>query len=220
MNPSNENDVKGGPKLPPPIPMQAGSGKHSRSGFSLVGFGAFAVGIICLGLAFVIVATKTQASDVPGRAHGVANLRALASLRFPADLQQARALCTDNGYSIVASCVTNANLGDFLGTYKITGMKYNPNLTDVRMVRDTADGKTIVWARMVNRDGWKFEDLYVERVNGKEWRWWMSKAIEHPVPAVLDYYSDDIGKGLDTATRVLEFFNQLKALDQDNHSSR
>ena len=72
-----------------------------------------------------------------------------------------------------------------LATFRIAAAKENPNLTDIQMVRETADGTTIVYARMVDDNGWKFDDIYIAQAKGQPIKIWLSEAVENPLGTAL-----------------------------------
>jgi hypothetical protein len=214
-----------GNQPPPTLPVRTIPVKNLDSKCTVLGVTAFAVGAICLVLALLIVAARPQAFGIHRGDRGVRQLRELRSLKFPAQLPQARNLCTEQGFTILNSL--SAGGFDSLGTFQIARIEPNADFADIQMVRDTAEGRAVVWARMVDRNGWKLDDIYFARANDRPIKIWASWAMTHQVAALAIIHSDEISAdvnafntGLDTLSKLLNVVNQFRAFSQNSHSQR
>lgn len=224
MNEENQPEAGSpGKQTPPPLAASTVPAKHPGSQFTVLGACAFAVGAACLVLALLI--TVNRHSVFRFRHPGVRRLHELQLLNLPGQLPQARSLCTDHGFAILSGF--SANGIDLLGSFQIVSRISNPDFTDVEMVRNSAEGKAVIWARMVNQGGWKLDDIYFKQAKERQIHLWASEAMSHPVRAWAVVHADEISTdvnavntGLDTLSRVLNVAAQLRALDQDSHSQR
>ena len=140
-------------------------------------------------------------------------LKGLCSLNISSQVVQAQDLCTARGLGIARQFADNQ--GKFgLATFRITALKENPNLTDIQMVRDTADGKTIIYARMVDQNGWKFDDIYIVEAKGQSLNVWVSDVNEHPIATALQQM--DWNKAFATANNILDLCQKFKQTFGDN----
>lgn len=86
------------------------------------------------------------------------------------------------------------------------------------MVRDTADGTTVVFARMVDQNGWKFDDLYIKESNGQALNLWASAANEHPILTLMQLI--DWNKAAANANELLDLCQKLKQTFGDDSQQR
>ena len=134
-------------------------------------------------------------------------LRSLCALNLSSQVLQAQDLCTARGLGIARQFADSQ--GKFgLATFRIISLKANPSLTDIQMTRDTADGKTILYARMVDQNGWKFDDIYIVEAKGQALNVWVSDVIDHPFATALQQV--DWNKAFATANNILDFCQKFK----------
>lgn len=133
-------------------------------------------------------------------------LRNLCAVNLSSQPSQAQALCTPRGLALAQQLSEGGKFR--LATFSITSLKANPSLTDVQMVRDTADGKTVVFARMVDQSGWKFDDVYMVEAKGQPLNFWMSDANEHPFITAAGLV--DWNKAMANASDILDLYQKFK----------
>jgi hypothetical protein len=139
-------------------------------------------------------------------------VRALCSLKYPDQISQAKQFCTPKGFDIMQAIV--AEDGSFgLSTYRFSGVKSNPGLVDVEMNRNTAEGNSRIFVRLINSDGWKVDDFYVAERNDKKVNLWFSYIEDHPIASFLEVNADDICK---TTEDILKFCKEIKDLSDDH----
>jgi hypothetical protein len=225
MNEESQQQNKGPATTPPPFPVSASVAKVPQSKFTFPGVCAFAGGAVCLVLALFIVVERPRAFGFHRRDHGLGHFRELRAFKLPEQLPQARSLCTPQGFAILSQL--SGSGVNILAAFTPTAIETNLGFTDARMVLKTAEGKSVLWVRMVNRDGWKLDDVYIDTVKGCDIHWWASSAMEHPVAFMAACHADDIKAGvkaansfLDTTSKFLSVISQLKALDQNSRSQR
>lgn len=103
----------------------------------------------------------------------------LQNLRYPKQIAEAQPLCTDPGWSMLTRMTANSH--DFLRTFSIGEIKANPHLTDVQLVRDTVEGKSVMWVRLVEKDGvWQLNNMFVRKFNGVEVNLWVRYIYRNP----------------------------------------
>lgn len=142
-------------------------------------------------------------------------LNSLCSLNLSSQASRAQALCTARGLVMATNLADEQ--GKFpLATFRITSAKENPNLTDIQMVRETADGTTIIFARMVDDHGWKFDDIYIAQAKGKPVKIWLSKAVEDPLGTALSQV--DWHQAAANANTILDLCQKFKQTFGENHS--
>ena len=225
MNEESKQQNKGPATTPPPFPVPANAAKAPGSKFTFLGVGAFAAGAVCLVLALFIIVEKPRAFGFHRRDHGLGHFRELRLLKLPAQLPQAQSLCTPQGFAILSQLSSNG--ANILALFTPSTIEINKGFTDTRMILKTAEGNSVLWVRMVNENGWKLNDVYIGKVNGRDINWWSSKAMEHPVAFMAVCRADDIKAGvdaantfLDTTSKFLSVINQLRALDQSSRTQR
>ena len=223
MNTANQNAPV---KNPPPIisefgkpPLIARPGQPSRQPLSRRG--AFrpvlilplVFLIVCACVGFAAIKSKLGNSSFAHQKQQLAALDALCSLEYPAQTSNAQALCTTQGFTIFQSLVSESGL--FApSTFKVIGAKANPKLTDIEMVRDTAEGRSRIFVRMVDRGGWKFHDVYIAEHNGKKVNHFVSYMKEHPLLTFWESNGDDI---LKTTEQTIDVIQKLKSLFGEDH---
>jgi hypothetical protein len=171
------------------------------------------VGVFIVLAASLLVGTATH-GGLGRRDPRRVTLQALTKFKFPSQLSQAEPLCTAEGFITLQGMATG---GNFLKTFTMGQIKSNPGLCDIQLVRDTVEGRTIIWVRMVDDNGWKFQDIYLEQTNGRPIKYWASYALQNPFTTFMGINSGEIADGLhNTAERIKEFvdvINALKSLD-------
>lgn len=137
--------------------------------------------IVCLMLASATAfAQDTDVSAQPdGKEIARETVKHLQDLRYPKQIADVQSLCTDKGWSMLVRMTADKH--EFFRNFKIGEVKTNPDLIDVQLVRDTADGKSIFWVRLLDVDGvWKLNNVKVERFNGYNVNLWAQYIYRHP----------------------------------------
>jgi hypothetical protein len=82
--------------------------------------------------------------------------------RFPKQISDAQPYCTDFGWPIFVRMTANQH--EFLRNFRISRVMENREFTDVKMVEDMAEGKSVLFVRFRKVDGvWKFNNVYIEQ---------------------------------------------------------
>ena len=69
--------------------------------------------------------------------------------------------------------------------------KFGGNICDVPIIRDLANGRDKIYVRLVNQNGWKFQDILIVSVNGHKVNFFLSWYTEHQVWGNAILYSGD-----------------------------
>lgn len=174
------------------------------------------MGILFLGIVISVAGHRGLGSaiNLSGKPE-VQALEKLCALNLSSQASQAQALCTARGLVMAQNLVDQQ--GKFpLATFRITSAKENPNLTDIQMVRETADGTTVVFARMLYENGWKFDDIYIQQANDQVKKIWLSDAIEHPILTTLGQV--DWKQAAENANTFLDLCQKFKQTFGDDKS--
>jgi len=103
----------------------------------------------------------------------------LQDLRYPKEIAAAQPLCTGPGWYILVRMTADKH--DFFRNFKIGQVKANKDLVDIQLVRDTADGKSVFWVRLLDVDGvWKLNNVKVEKFNDYNVNLWVQYIYRHP----------------------------------------
>ena len=154
-----------------------------------------------------------KSSPLSGHQEELRAIEALSALRYPEQNAKARPACTDKGYKVV----------EFFGgfppaSFNAVSVKANPKFSDVEMVRESAEGKARIHVRLVRDNGWKFDDVYLNQIKGKECNQWASYICEHPIAFTLQFHADDVAtfskNALDTTKDILQVIQQIKQLSE------
>lgn len=134
--------------------------------------------IVCLMLASISgFAQGTARPDAQEIARET--VKHLQDLRYPKQIAEAQPLCTGPGWSVLVHMTADKH--EFFRNFKIGQVKPNPHLIDVQLVRDTADGKSIFWVRLLDVDGvWKLNNVKIEKFNGFDVNLWAQYIYRHP----------------------------------------
>jgi len=146
-------------------------------------------------------------------------IEGLAAFRYPEQSDKAKPGCTDKGYKLVET------LEGFLpASFNPVSVKTNPQFCEVEMARDSAEGKSRIHVRLVKDNGWKFDDVYLNEINGKPCNQWASYACEHPLASFLQFHSGEILEfckaACTLADDVLDVVQKFKQLDAEEKAER
>lgn len=210
MTNNNQNQISGSDvsSVPPVIAQYHSARPPAPTTRNWRGIATLTVvlGLVAL-LAMALPPSKDHAVRLGRNDPRLLTLQTLTSLDYPSQLADAQPLCTDQGFATLQCMATNT--GEFLSTFTVRRAKCNPRMCDIQLSRDTAEGETVVSVRLVNIKGWKFQDMYLEKANGRTANLWTSQIIEHPVIAMAIIHKEEITKGVETAGSVLKYFVDL-----------
>jgi len=91
----------------------------------------------------------------PADREKLAVIERLSGFKYPAQAEQAKPFCTEKGFSLIRA------LEGFPKGFNLIRFKTNPAFSDVEMSRDSAEEKSQIHVRLVQDNGWKFEDIYI-----------------------------------------------------------
>lgn len=173
---------------PPPLPASAP--RLPLRAFLHIGLALIAM------VAVVVIGTRglrimSHKAMMNSHREQVEVITKLGALQHRVDSAQARQLCTAKGYQ-----VWNRSGGYLPGAkdgFEVVGFGKSGDLCDVAMVRSTVDGITKLHVRLV-RDGkvWRYEDIFIQRADGREVGLWASFIQEHPVLATAKVLKPEI----------------------------
>ena len=172
--------------------------------------------MVILGLGVLVLLVTAMFSGGDGRVALGRNdprrrvVESLTAMEFPSQLTNARPLCTGQGIDVLECFSTNS--GEFMSTFTLGRAKVNPHLCDVEMSRDTVEGRTVIFLRLVEEKGmWKFQDSYLVQANGRPIKLWMSMVMAHPFISFAYVYSDEIVKAAKATGSVIKFAADVAA---------
>lgn len=118
-------------------------------------------------------------SENPSASSGREIVKRLQSLDYPKQIAQAQSLCTGPGWSILVRLTADSR--GFFHNFNLRQVKSNPDLMDVQLVRDTADGRSVIWVRLLDVNGvWKLNNVKFEKLNGFKINLWAQYIYRHP----------------------------------------
>jgi len=123
----------------------------------------------------------------------LAALSALSSFKYPSQLEQARALCTQGGAALLPHLTSDS--GFAFSTFKVAGCKMNVGECEVQMVKEGANGIDSVSVRLVDQGGWKFDDVKFVTIGGQSVNLWASHILDHPFASSVKLGTDQLAEG-------------------------
>jgi hypothetical protein len=147
----------------------------------------------------------------------------LQNLRYPKQIAEAQRYCTDFGWPILVRMTAGQH--EFLGNFTIRQVRQNRELTEVQMVEDRAEGKSVMSVRFLKVDGvWKFNNVYIEQFRNLPIGLRVSYIYNHPeaLKQRLEQnrngdFDPNLKKFNDTTTgiiNVLDIFLKLRELSE------
>ena len=112
--------------------------------------------------------------------------------------------CTAKGFRFFSWCVSQ--------NYKETSYNHDwvygkptesSRVCDIPVTYDTPEGESKMIFHMVNKDGWKFDDVYYATSKGKKFGLWGTEIMEHPYLSASKLFFQDIEPYLPLVTEVL-----------------
>ena len=152
------------------------------------------VGILLAGLL-----TSTFLFALAAHHHATRHLRVvrnLATLKYPTQLAQAERFCTPHGFEVLKQLPVDDAGAIYFSHFKILGTKVNPDTKDLLMGMDTAEGDFRIAVRLVNRDGWKFHNVYFQELAGKNVNLWADDALARPLLSLFQSNSGEMDPGM------------------------
>ncbi len=147
-------------------------------------------------------------------------ITSLSSLKYPADIESAKKLCTDQGVAVLQEMVSG---GSFIpASFDVADIKTSGQVCDVGMNSNLADGESKIYVRLVNQDGWKFHDVYLATVKGRKFGIWWSFAQQHPIIAsakIAQAYAPEFREGVNSFESVVHKIKEIENLFGDNSSA-
>ncbi len=138
-------------------------------------------------------------------------VKQLQELRYPKQVADAQRLCTEAGWPMLVRMTSESH--EFLRTFSIGEIKANPHLTDVQLVRDTVEGKSIIWVRLIENDGvWQLHNVRIVKFNGVEVDLWVRYIYRHPEVLQHRFAANSPADGANNQTGVQKFNDATTAI--------
>jgi len=176
--------------------------KSSR--FPRLSLGGVVMGVLLGGLMALALERGTFHLNHLSQKDAMATVKRLQVLTYSGDAAKARKLCTAFGWPILEKMTASGH--EFLSNYSIGQVKVTPELTDVQMVEDTGEGKSVLWVRLRPVEGsYKFNNMYIEKFRGLPVRLRLSEIYNH-----LEATGNGFGQNCDTnADAGIQRFNEV-----------
>ncbi len=179
----------------------------------ITGFLVLVVGLVILGH----VAHRLRFAN---QADKIQIITSLSALKYPADIESAKKLCTDKGAAVLQDMVSS--VGFLPASFDVADVKTSGQVCDIGMNSNLADGESKIYVRLINQDGWKFHDVYLATKNGRKFGIWWSFAQQHPFIAsaqMAQIYAPEIRSGVNSFENVVRKFKEIENLFGDNSST-
>ena len=119
------------------------------------------------------------------------------------DLRANAAMCTQNGFELWRQLEFHFP-GRQCG-YEVEGVNNTGDLSEVALVRRSVDGVSRLHIQLKREStGWKFNDIYLGQINGRNLNLWYSFVVAHPILSQAQYYKPEL----------LQIYSELKGAAQ------
>ena len=207
----------------PPIQSIKSNGSSSIKKFAITLAGT-AVGLVGIAIGLLALNSISQKIIWAKDQDKIQIIEKLSGLKYPDQLGVAKTLCTVQGDSFLPPTVSDKD-GFLDSTCLFTRrVKTSGTTCDIEMRRDLADGNSRIWIRLINQNGWKFDDVLVVEWKGKkvgENGLLMSALKENPeLLSKVEINFENLKKGYDGLKDIIGTAERLKKLFGDSEKKQ
>lgn len=120
------------------------------------------------------------------------------------DLAVKKKWCTAKGFRFFSWCVSRNNKGTSSYHDWVYGKPIESSrVCDIPVTYDSPEGESKMIIHMINKGGWKFDDVYYATSKGERFGLWGTEIMDHPYLSVSKLFFQDIKPYLPFMTEVL-----------------